>query len=96
MLLKAQPEPVRIRITVAETDLKDALVILNCYSCAEYDVHSGQSNLRQLEVSIAGEHRNAIAKVEIVAKCTSAAVAALLEELVLAFGHTQTFTAERD
>lgn len=86
-------QAVPVRLTLAEPDLRDALLILYCYSCWQYDIKPAQSPPHDC---IQTGHPDVITKVEITAKCAPHAVLELLDELAVAFGHTQAFRAARE
>lgn len=91
MLPEVGARDLRIRVTVAERDLKDALLILYCYSCSEYAIGSSYSSRDAVRPSAAGDDPVNIAEVDIGAKCKASALQALLAELATAFGRTHAF-----
>jgi hypothetical protein len=94
MLPEVGARDLRIRVTVAEHDLKDALLILYCYSCSEYAIGSSYSSRDAVRrPSAAGDDPVNIAEVDIGAKCKASALQALLAELATAFGRTHAFRA---
>jgi hypothetical protein len=81
----------RIRVTVAEQDLKDALLILHCYTCSEYVVASAHGCCDALSATAANRDPASITKIEITAKCAASAIPALLDELATSFGRQPCF-----
>jgi hypothetical protein len=88
-----QSQSLRISLTVAEPDLRDALLILYCYSCSEYEIGSSYSSRDAVRPSAAGDDPVNIAEVDIRAKCKASALQAILAELATAFGRTHAFKA---
>ena len=96
MLPEVGARDLRIRVTVAERDLKDALLILYCYCCSEYAIGSSYSSRDAVRPSGAGDDPVNIAEVDIGAKCKASALQALLAELATAIGRTHAFRAIMD
>lgn len=93
MSFETYPQSVRLRLTLPEPDLREALLILYCYSCSEYDIKAAQSAPSPSPGYMQTGHSAVMAKVEITARCTSQAIPVLLDELALTFGHTPAFRA---
>ncbi len=81
----------RIRFTVADRDLGDALLVLYCYSCSGYVLEHGAGD-SCLPVALA-EDDGVLGRVCISASCKAVAGPALLDELATAFGQTDAFHA---
>lgn len=93
MPLQARCNDPRIRVTICERDLKDALLILYCYSCAEYVIDYGEGECEAAGADIAIEDRAMTKKVEVTARCEASAIPALLDELAAGLGAANSIRA---
>jgi hypothetical protein len=88
---EALSRDLRIRVTVADRDLGDALLVLYCYSCSDYVLaHGGDDSCLPAAWP---QDDVVLSRVCISASCKAVAGPALLEELATAFGQTDAFHA---
>lgn len=91
MCFTAQSCKVSIRITVAEADLRELLLILYSYSCVQYVIEIVHSSYHSGSGTAEGDQQLTAGNVDIEARCDAGAIPALVEELANVFGSTKAF-----